>query len=117
MMQGIPHAFIVDHNLKVRWHGHPMDPSFESTIQKAVDGASPVEVQVLLSLTSLGLLFCNADVKSQSRIDVKGKSREELMAMPVKDLKQVLADHGISPVRRSLVEKGDLVTVILEECT
>lgn len=88
---GIPHAFLVDHNMKVRWHGHPAEPSFETAIQQAVN-----------------------DMKAQKKIDVKGKNRDELMRMPIRDLKQVLSEHGISAA--GLPEKGDLVAVILDKC-
>lgn len=104
---------MVDHNLKVRWHGHPMDPSFESTLQQAVNGTLRIALHKI-SESSESERLSTLELKSARRVDVKGKSREELMAMPVRDLKQVLADHGISSA--GLPEKGDLVTVILDRC-
>ncbi len=36
--QGIPTAFIVDKGGKLVWHGHPMDPEFDTTIEKVLAG-------------------------------------------------------------------------------
>jgi hypothetical protein len=74
--------------MKVRWHGHPMDPSFAAIIQQAVDGAFSSSYPSGRALTFSALL---ADMKVQKRGNIKGKSKEELMAMSVKDLKQVSA--------------------------
>jgi hypothetical protein len=35
-VSGIPHAFVLDKDSKIAWHGHPMEPQFEQTIQQAV---------------------------------------------------------------------------------
>lgn len=34
-VSGIPHAFVVDKDSKIVWHGHPMEPQFEQSIQQA----------------------------------------------------------------------------------
>jgi hypothetical protein len=34
-VNGIPHAFVLDKDGRVAWHGHPMEPQFEQTIQQA----------------------------------------------------------------------------------
>jgi len=38
-LSGVPTAFIVDKSGAVVFHGHPMDPQFETILEKVVDGA------------------------------------------------------------------------------
>lgn len=42
------------------------------------------------------------------------RSREELAAAPIRELKAVLAEHGVSAA--GAAEKGDLVDLVLERC-
>lgn len=37
-VRGIPHAFLVDRNGALAWHGHPMSPALEKEIEKALAG-------------------------------------------------------------------------------
>jgi len=83
-VQGIPHAFLVDHNSKVVWHGHPMDPEFEPHLQKYI---------------------------SASALSAKKWTKDELEALPVKQLKDILVQRNTSFV--GLVEKHELVDKIL----
>lgn len=34
-VSGIPHAFVLDKDGQIAWHGHPMEPQFEQSIQQA----------------------------------------------------------------------------------
>jgi thiol-disulfide isomerase/thioredoxin len=35
---GIPHAFVVDKQGKIAWHGHPMSPNLETVLDSLLDG-------------------------------------------------------------------------------
>ena len=50
-IQGIPHSFVVDKNAQVVYHGHPMEPEFESTLQKCIKEHSKPKID-LSTLTS-----------------------------------------------------------------
>jgi hypothetical protein len=45
-IQGIPHAFVLDKDGQVAWHGHPMDPAMESAIQQSVAALESVRPKV-----------------------------------------------------------------------
>ena len=32
-VRGIPHCFVVGKDSKIAWHGHPMEPQFETSLQ------------------------------------------------------------------------------------
>eukprot|EP00127_Corallochytrium_limacisporum_P000328 Clim_evm23s11 gene=Clim_evmTU23s11 len=87
-VQGIPHAFVIDRQGKITWSGHPMDPNFENAIQTAC--ATP------------------------KKVDPETRSKEELTALSVKELKNILADHNVSAA--GCLEKADLVARIDEKC-
>jgi len=87
-VQGIPHAFVIDIEGKVQWHGHPMDSQFESALEKV---ASQVP-----------------------KIDLKGKSKEEVSALSVKQLKEALKQKNIDI--STLLEKSELVDKAMQEC-
>eukprot|EP00163_Fabomonas_tropica_P032804 TRINITY_DN837_c0_g1_i1.p2 TRINITY_DN837_c0_g1~~TRINITY_DN837_c0_g1_i1.p2 ORF type:complete len:112 (+),score=22.42 TRINITY_DN837_c0_g1_i1:548-883(+) len=89
-VQGIPHAFIVDHNNVIQFSGHPMDPNFESTLDRCAQAAKPAPQKVTAS-------------------------KEELLAMKPKELKAILTSHNVSSV--GCLEKSDFVDLILEKCT
>lgn len=78
-VRGIPHAFVIADS-KVMFSGHPMEPSFENTIQVAVQN------------------FMN------KRSDM---SRDDLMKLPVGELKNILRSKGLSAA--GCIEKADLV--------
>ena len=46
-VRGIPHAFIVDTNGEIAWHGHPM-AELEQTIDGILDGTYDVRIQKLM---------------------------------------------------------------------
>jgi len=85
-IRGIPHAFVIGKDGKVGYHGHPMDPSFETEIQKA------------------------ANVASKPSFDPSKLTAEELAEVPVKDLKEFLGSKGID--YSAALEKKDLIELI-----
>ena len=80
---GIPAAFIVSKKGKLVWKGHPMDPSFESTIQSEL---------------------------AKSFRDLSKLTREELKGMKIKELKSI-AEEGRIDVR-GMMEKSEIVKEI-----
>jgi thiol-disulfide isomerase/thioredoxin len=87
--RGIPTAFVIDKTGRVKWHGHPMSPEFEQELEAVQNQRAPAEKNT--------------------------KSRDELNALSVKELKEILAAHNISAV--GLLEKGDIVERILDKCS
>ena len=67
--RGIPTAFVIDREGKVAWHGHPADQGFESALER---------------------------VRNQKVAKKNELSEAELKALPVKQLKEILAAHRIS---------------------
>ncbi len=88
---GIPHSFVIDANLKIRWHGHPMEPAFETTLSQCITEARQQQ--------------------QRPKINPKGMTKQQLMDLPVKDLKQILVDQRIASA--GLPEKSDLADAIL----
>jgi len=87
---GIPCAFVIDKQSRVVFVGHPMDGTFEQAIRKAIS---------------------EANGPSAPAVDVKKLSRDQLMAMKVSELKQILSSlHGSF---QDINEKEALVDRIL----
>jgi len=86
-IKGIPHAAILDQKLNVVWAGHPMMPQFEEELQKAIATLAPA-------------------------IDFKGKSKEDLSALPVKDLKAALQAKHVDTT--GLTEKSEFVDAVFK---
>lgn len=98
-VSGIPHAFVVDARGVVRHHGHPMDPRFEQTVQQVCQEAGaaappPPQKRALPPVTQSG---------------------DELRALPVRELKQILTERNIK--FDDLHEKQELVERIVEQCS
>mmetsp|Transcript_21619 Transcript_21619/g.67982 ORF Transcript_21619/g.67982 Transcript_21619/m.67982 type:complete len:208 (-) Transcript_21619:27-650(-) len=91
--RGIPHAFVVDKDGTIVYSGHPMQPDFEKAVNNVVSEAAPKQ-------EALPLITATA---------------EELAAMPVRELKAILSDRGISFI--GLAEKQEFVERIRELCT
>lgn len=89
-VSGIPVAFVIDTEGKIRHYGHPMEPKFAQVVGQV----------------------CN-EAKAAGPEPVT-KSKEELAAMPVKELKAILTSWGIPFA--DLNEKQELVERILERC-
>ena len=46
-VQGIPHAFVVDGEGKIRYSGHPAQPDFATTVDKYLGLLKPATVSIL----------------------------------------------------------------------
>jgi len=91
-VRGIPHAFVVDSQGTVKYSGHPAQPQFQSEVDRALDAAKPAQVALPLIASS----------------------REELMALPLKEIKKILTDRKIRT--DDIYEKGEFVSRILDRC-
>ena len=89
-VSGIPCAFIIDAKGIIRHYGHPMEPNFARIVAQV----------------------CN-EVKAAAPQAVT-KSKDELSAMPVKELKAILTSWGVPFA--DLNEKQELVERILDKC-
>lgn len=96
--RGIPHAFIVNASNTIVFSGHPMEPGFESALRTAAAEASD-----------------RVTAKAQEPLPLVTDSLEELLGRPVKELKQILTDRGLSTA--DCVEKADLAKKIVEMCS
>lgn len=95
-VSGIPFAVVIDAAGVVRFQGHPADPQFEKTIKQVCESIGPAPEQK----------------KTLPRVTA---TREELLAMPVRELKQILQDRKIGFA--DLHEKTELVDRIIERCS
>ncbi|KAI3426908.1 hypothetical protein D9Q98_006852 [Chlorella vulgaris] len=103
-VSGIPHAFIIDRSSKVRHHGHPMEPAFAAMLDTVCGEAAAAG----------GGGGGGAGTAPQRELPPVTSTREELAAMPVRQLKQILGERGIGFA--DLNEKAELVQRILERC-
>lgn len=90
-VKGIPHAFVISHDNRVTFSGHPMDPGFEGAVASAKNAA-----------------------QLAARRDLSGLSNEDLKAMSVKELKAILTEYRVT--RTSIaqcIEKQDLVDKVV----
>ncbi|GAB4818625.1 hypothetical protein N2152v2_005671 [Parachlorella kessleri] len=97
-VSGIPHAFVVDGKGLIRHHGHPMEPRFEQVVCDEAPAAAPSSPQ-----------------QERKALPPVTLSREELLALPVRELKQILTVRNIR--FEDLHEKPELVDRILEQCS
>jgi hypothetical protein len=123
-VSGIPHAFVVDRAGIIRYHGHPAEPRFaaalqevrgQSAMRRAGAGSTLVvrthqhDKDSLSQPTArLHLQVCAeapaaagpgpaAELKREPReLPRITQTREELSALPVRELKQILLDRGIA---------------------
>ncbi|PRP76507.1 redoxin domain-containing protein [Planoprotostelium fungivorum] len=89
-VRGIPHAFIVDKEGKIAWHGHPGEGSFGVEIQKAVNA------------------------RAKPSIDHKSMSEEQQNVLSVSDIKSILKYHHVD--FSGAVEKQDLLDLLRSKC-
>ncbi|CAG8684752.1 14861_t:CDS:2 [Cetraspora pellucida] len=82
--RGIPTAYILVKN-KIVWQGHPMGENFETELQNAISQVESIVEQIALPRIT--------------------ESFDDLMQKPVKELKTILEDRGISIV--GCLEKPD----------
>lgn len=87
-VSGIPHAFVIDRQGIIRHHGHPMEPKFAAAVaevcQEAAGGGADG-----------GGGAAPPPQQEQRALPAVTQSREELMAMPVRELKAILTDRKI----------------------
>jgi thiol-disulfide isomerase/thioredoxin len=93
---GIPHAFIVNKNGMIQWHGHPMSPEFESEIQRAVNE--------LASATSTSSV---SESTQLTEAELQRLTHADLQAMSVHKLKEILRAHKIDT--SDVLEKNELI--------
>ncbi|EFN56660.1 hypothetical protein CHLNCDRAFT_144508 [Chlorella variabilis] len=103
---GIPHGFIIDAGGVVRHHGHPMEPKFAQVLESvcrepAASGGAAAAAP--------------APPQQQRELPPITSSRQELLALPVRQLKQVLEERGIGFADCN--EKQELVDRIVERCS
>jgi hypothetical protein len=111
-VSGIPHAFIIDASGTIRHHGHPMEPRFAEVLEQVCSQAPP---EAAAGAAASGNGDASAAPKPERQLPAITASREELMAQPVRQLKQILEERGIG--FGDLSEKGELVDRILQRCT
>mmetsp|Transcript_21763 Transcript_21763/g.41514 ORF Transcript_21763/g.41514 Transcript_21763/m.41514 type:complete len:188 (+) Transcript_21763:700-1263(+) len=94
-VRGIPHAFLVDGAGVLRYSGHPGQPQFTDAVEQCLNSLTPATVKVALPLVT--------------------NTREELLAMPLKQIRQILAERKIAT--NDIHEKGEFVDRIIQLCT
>jgi len=102
--RGIPHAFVIDKNGKVTWSGHPMESGLETSITTAVAASS----------TTASATPATETKTEEKAPDLRGKTRDEVNALPVKDLKAALRAKAIDFT--GLLEKSEIVAKVMESC-
>lgn len=100
-VSGIPCAFVVDTGGVIRHHGHPMEPAFAQAVEQVCRGAA-------------GRGAAPQPAPQRVQRQPVTKTREELLASPVRELKAALDDWGVGYA--DLNEKGELVERVLERC-
>jgi len=93
-VSGIPCAFVVDSKGIIRHYGHPMDPKFAETVSAVCNEAKAAAAAAAPKPVT--------------------QTKEELAAMPVKELKAILNSWKVSFA--DLNEKSELVERIKEQC-
>jgi ARMET, C-terminal len=88
-VSGIPAAFIAGYDGNVVWNGHPMDPGFESTIQKLLRE------------------------KPKPKPKIVAYTREQLSGMRISQLRTILHKEQLQQSEADCVEKKDFVDKIL----
>ena len=61
--------------------------------------------------------MCSAEASepaAEPRLAPEKRSREQLAAAPIRELKQLLARHGVSTA--GAAEKGDLLDLVMAKC-
>ncbi|KAG2497184.1 hypothetical protein HYH03_004773 [Edaphochlamys debaryana] len=96
--RGIPHAFVIDSTNTITYSGHPMEPGFETALRTAAAAASD-----------------RAAPDSREPLPLITASLDELLGMPVKALKEMLTERGLSTA--DCVEKSDLAKKIVAQCS
>ncbi|KAF9975144.1 hypothetical protein BGZ73_001321 [Actinomortierella ambigua] len=91
---GIPFAAIIVNN-KIVHSGHPMDPNFKRQLEAAAGKASLLKEPEALPLITM--------------------TKEELMQLRPRELRQILEDRGIKAT--GLSEKSEFAALIVDRCS
>lgn len=94
-VSGIPHAFVVNIDGNVIWHGHPVDPEFAGALEKASQASSGPQPTVAHRYTL------------EQIVDM---SEEQLSALSAKDLRGIAQSQNIDV--SACLEKADYVEAI-----
>ena len=108
-LSGIPCAFVVDARGTIRHYGHPMEPKFAEIVAQVCkeSGGGAAKSQPPPTPTP-------PSAPRPAPISLDGRSREELLQAPVRELKAVLESWSVP--FDDLNEKRELVDRILERC-
>jgi len=96
-IRGIPHALIIDHNGKVVWSGHPMQPDFEEKLDVVANELAQFKAKQSTS----------APPPPSNAVDVKKLSESELNALSIKQLIDGMKAANIDMT--GCIEKTELV--------
>lgn len=93
-VSGIPHAFVVNLEGNVSWHGHPADPEFKEALEKAIVPAGPQPTTA----------------HRYTKEQVAEMADEQLRSLSAKDLRGIAQSHDIDV--SACLEKEDYIEAI-----
>lgn len=93
-VSGIPHAFVVNLEGNVSWHGHPADPEFKEALNKAIVPAGPQPTTA----------------HRYSQEQVASMTNDDLRHLSAKDLRGIAQSHSIDV--SACLEKDDYIDAI-----
>jgi hypothetical protein len=97
-VQGIPHAFLIDHNLNVRWNGHPLTPDMEN------------KIDVLLN--ELKQYKAKKNEIPMQTIAMKQLTPEHLSNYSISDLINIMKANHLDPSQ--YLEKSEMIKALIE---
>jgi len=105
-VSGIPHAFVIDMNGNVSWHGHPADPEFEKALLDATSraGSPPHGSSSTSSTTS------SSTAHHYTLEQIAKMSEDEMVHLSAKDLRGICQEYNVEIT--ACLEKGDYVEAI-----
>jgi peroxiredoxin len=98
-VQGIPHAFLIDHNLTVRWSGHPMEPSMEGKIDVLLNELKQFNAK-------------QSEAADMQVVGMKQLTSDHLTNYSISDLMSIMKSNHLDSSQ--CLEKSDLVKALLE---
>jgi len=107
-VQGIPHAFVIDWEGRVRWSGHPMgglDKQLEATVNEFKQWKQRTGKEQTQSRSAAGT--GGGDISANQ---LKAMSEEELKTKSVSELMHIMRDAGLDTA--GCIEKTDLINRI-----
>ena len=107
-VQGIPHAYVIDHEGRVRWSGHPM-AGLDGVLERLVGELKQWQAkQAGGGGAGGGGGVGKVDEAKAGRL--RGMSEEELRGKGVGELMRLMKEAGIDSA--GCIEKGDLISRI-----